>query len=358
MNTLKLAEWLERSGWTVRLLANEQSPMYANAVSALGHVTSVQQLSGKPKPSAGTIVKWLGDAKDNAILFTPFNKDIKPLSAFKRWHARKMKLVYQQHMKVGVKKKDIFHRLRYAMLDLWISPLPYLKEETIRLTPVPAEKIKVIALGLDPSKFTPGGHGKNKSRELLSLPQDVRMLGVVGRIDPKKGQDFSIRCIARLKEHHSRDYHLLIMGNTTHLEGNEHFNKLKRLITELHLEDRVHLRPYTGDVTLFYEAVDICCVPSHGETYGMVTLEAMLMKKPVVGVNTDGTRALLQEGRLGWLHELEDLDGCCRQILAVEQEAATSGKLSAAREEVLHNYSENELMKATEQALQDLLQGS
>ncbi|RYZ53624.1 MAG: DUF4401 domain-containing protein, partial [Sphingobacteriales bacterium] len=152
MNTLKQARTLEEKGWTVWLLVNELSPMYTEAAKYCSNITSVQQVSGGgEKPKARWIHKWLKE-KNPAILFTPYNKDIKSLSVYKRFYNRKVKLVYQQHMKVGVKKRDLIHRLRYNMLDLWISPLPYLKEETIEKTTVPAEKIAVVPLGLEHEK--------------------------------------------------------------------------------------------------------------------------------------------------------------------------------------------------------------
>ena len=39
------------------------------------------------------------------------------------------------------------------MIDVWISPLQYLKEETLRLTRVPEENIEVIPFGIEPERF-------------------------------------------------------------------------------------------------------------------------------------------------------------------------------------------------------------
>src|SRR5690606_13407321 len=113
------------------------------------------------------------------------------------------KLVYQQQMKVGVNKRDLIHRLRYNMLDLWISPLPYLKEETIARTHVPAGKIAMIPLGVDAEAILNTPVTRVDARKYLDLPQDAHILGVLGRIDPQKGQDFAIRALAHLKKEYN-----------------------------------------------------------------------------------------------------------------------------------------------------------
>lgn len=355
MNALKIAQWLEQHGWQVRLLVNADSPMSREADSFCKDVVTVQSIdSKKSKSSRSVLNKWMKQNKVS-ILFTPFNKDIKSLAAYKRIHNRKVKLVYQQHMKVGVKKKDIIHRLRYNALDLWISPLPYLKDETMRLTSVPERKIQVIHLGLEADQFLNQQHDKKYAREILYVPDDVKLLGVLGRIDPKKGQDFAIRCIAHLRDHYQKEYHLLIMGNITQNEGDAYINTLHDLVKQHKLEKQVHFQGYQKDVTLFYHAIDVFVMPSHGETYGMVTLEAMLMQKPIIGVDTDGTTELLQYGRFGWLHELEDVEGFCKQLFNIESLPGIDDTLKAAKQEVLQHFSMQQMMEETDRALTQLL---
>ncbi len=355
MNTLKLADWLERRGWQVRWLVNEVSPLSKAASNSFKDVTTIQKIkSTASKCTAGILHKWLSPATV-PLLFTPYNKDIKSLSAYKRFRNRLVKLVYQQHMKVGVKKRDLIHRLRYNMLDLWISPLPYLKQETLEKTPVPEERIKIIHLGLDPAQFTSSVLDPESARTQLAIPPGKPILGVLGRIDPKKGQDFVIRAIAHLRDVHHKIYYLLIMGNVTPNEGDEYLQKLNNLVTTHSLQQEVFFRPYQADVNLFYKAIDVFLMPSHGETYGMVTLEAMLSERPVLGVNTDGTAELLQHGKLGWLHNLEDLESFCQQLFAMETDAGKGRILSAAKEAVINQYSETEAMQKTEAALLQLL---
>ncbi len=357
MNTVKLAQHLERSGWQVRWLTNNLSPLSGVVQEHFQDATTLQHLqSSAGKVSSKLLHRWLA-AQPVALLFTPYNKDIKSLSMYKRLRNRSVKLVYQQHMKVGVRKKDIIHRLRYNMLDLWISPLPYLKEETLEKTTVPAHRVEIVPLGIDPDILQTNGLTRDEALRKLDLEPGHRWIGVLGRIDPKKGQDFLIRSMAQLRDQFQQSYCLLIMGNITPNEGDEYLNHLHDLVKRHQLEQHVFFRPYQKEVSTFYTAIDVFAMPSHGETYGMVTLEAMASGKPVIGVNTDGTAALLQNGQLGWLFELEDMQGFCRQLTEAEKEPGRSLKIEAAKREVLTRFLEADAMRQTERVLRDLLTG-
>lgn len=328
---------LKDYGWQVRMLVNETSPVFREAFRYCADVATVQQLGGRQKATGRTLKQWLSGSPVS-VLFTPFNKDIKALSAYKRFRNCHIKLVYQQQMKVGVNKRDLIHRLRYSMLDLWISPLAYLKDETIARTHVPAKKIVIVPLGVDADAILNTTMTCFDARAQLGLPEAAHILGVLGRIDPKKGQDFAIRALAHLKKEYNRDDHLLIMGNMTLNEGNEYHDYLHQLVREHGLEGQVHFRPYHEDVNLFHQAIDVFVMPSHGETFGMVTVEAMLSGKLVIGVNRDGTAALLGYGRLGLLHEPEDTVGFCRQILFAETSGTITAMLQEAKEVAKQRY--------------------
>ncbi len=352
LSTLQLARHLVANGWKLRFLLHEQSPMFAAAQKDFSDLSSIQQFGSSSKVKAKTLKIWLSDSPVS-VLFTPYNKDIRGLSGYKRFRNKKVKLVYQQQMKVGVNKRDLIHRFRYQMLDLWISPLPYLKQETITRTHVPERKIKIIPLAVDAGKILNTSMTQDIGRAQLGLPPEVKLLGVLGRIDPKKGQDFAVRVLSQLGEH--GEYHLLIMGNMTMNEGDEYHDHLRKLVVELKLEDRVHFRPYHEDVNLFYQAIDIFLMPSHGETFGLVTVEAMLSQKPIVGVNRDGTAALLESGRLGWLHDLEDVDTCCRHILELRDLKYGAPKLQEAKSVAMARYTYERTMPQLEEALTKLI---
>jgi D-inositol-3-phosphate glycosyltransferase len=353
MNTLKLAKLLTEKGWKTRLLVNDKSRMAAEGKAQGLTITTLKKL-GASKPNAFVIKKWMQDNPAD-ILFTPYNKDIAALSFYKLLFNRRIKLVYQQHMKVGMPKRDLIHTLRYRSLDLWISPLGYLKDETLQNTRMKAEKIITIPLGIEPKRFAIP-LGQEAARLQLGLPQHAFIIGVLGRIDPKKGQDFLIRSMPAVAQK-LPSAQLLIMGDVTPYEGDSYLQSLHRLTEKLGLKNRVIFMPGKQEVIPFYKALDVFAMPSHGETYGMVTLEAMASGTPVVGVNREGTKELLQSGMLGWLHNLDDEAGFVNHILAIADGEGVAKRTAAARAEVETHYSQAHMITRMDEALRNLLNG-
>ena len=95
-------------------------------------------------------------------------------------------------------------------------------------------------------------------------------------------------------------------------------------------------------------------MPSQGETFGMVTIEAMAAGVPIVGTNRDGTREILGEGRLGYLFERDDVAGFCRQIGEVRSGKGLAEKTEAAREAALTAYSKDRMLASINELLLEM----
>ncbi|HZJ15041.1 MAG TPA: glycosyltransferase [Chthoniobacteraceae bacterium] len=79
--------------------------------------------------------------------------------------------------------------------------------------------------------------------------------------------------------------------------------RVEELIRELSLEDVVILAGYIPDHELrdFYNLCDVFAMPSKGEGFGIVFLEALASGKPVIAGNQDGSVDALCDGKLGVL---------------------------------------------------------
>lgn len=355
LNTLKLIGWLSDVGWKVHLLSTAHTPISIHAAEA---PSSMSDFGEGTLPGKGgqlrVIHAWVRRYKI-PLLFVPYNKDIAIASLYKRFYDRQMVVVYQQHMQVGVRKRDLIHTLRYAMIDAWISPLNYLKQEVIQLTRVPPDKIEVIPFGLETEDFLKRPWTQKTAREKLDLPQHEMIIGVLGRIDPKKGQDLVVQALSQLLSPGDMKYHVLLMGNSTVNEGDVFTNQLHKLVQDLGLQNQVHFRPYTADVLLFFRAIDVFAMPAHGETFGMVTIEAMAAGVPVIGTNKDGTREILEDGRLGYLFEKEDVADFCQKLYTLQQDTGMASRLNEARRVATTLYSKEKMVAHINALLEKLL---
>lgn len=357
LNTLKLASWLREYGWTATLLVRAENPMIGSIQSANVpyHILPPAKGARQHWKRAKAVATWLKQQRCN-ILLTPFNKDLRAASICKRYFRNTLKLIYQQHMQVGVSKRDFIHRIRYAAIDAWISPLPYLKEETIRLTTVAERKISIIPFGIEAEDKLSNNMPLDEARAVLALPEDGAVMGILGRIDRKKGQDFVVKALQKWNEiHPKKPFHLLINGDATLEEEGVKFKaELGQLITDAGLDNNVSIVPYTKSTAAFFRAIDVFVMPTYSETFGMVTLEAMAAGVPVLGSNSTGTMAILQEGRLGHLFTPGDADDFCRQLEALLGDKDLLEKLRLAREEVITVYSKQAMMLAMDRLLKGL----
>jgi glycosyltransferase involved in cell wall biosynthesis len=77
-------------------------------------------------------------------------------------------------------------------------------------------------------------------------------------------------------------------------------------------------------------------LPSRYESFGYVTLEAMILGKPVVATNVTGSRDLVKSGMTGYLVDPGDVDGLVEAIATILKDpglAAQLGRAGAAQAE-------------------------
>ena len=319
MNTLKLIEWFTIRKWQIELFTTKNSKIYEGAVK---NGFSIHALD-RPKKyfdfkNAKKIASILKQNEIKTICVFD-NRDIDVIAIAKRFYYKELKIIYQQHMQIGVNKKDLIHTLRYISIDWWLAPLDWLKDEVIQKTHFPRERIKVIPLGVEIEKFITLKYTKEEARKKLNITTDKTLIGIIGRISPKKGQDLLIHGLLELKQKNV-EAEVLIFGSPTIDDPvcQQYFTDIKNFAQANQLDKLVHFREYSEDIQLFYNAIDIFVLASEGETYGMVTIEAMLSGLPVIATKSGGTPEILNFGEFGLLFKPNDVHGfskCVEWIL-------------------------------------------
>jgi len=256
------------------------------------------------------------------------NNDL-DMAAWARIFGQKLfSLWYWQHMRVGIPKRGLAHFARQKQLTGWIAPLPYLATETLRNTWLPKEKVFIVPHGIDTHRYKENASSQANARSKLSLPDGVIIMGLLGRLDRQKRQDVAIKALSKLPAH----VHLAIMGAPTHNQGHQaYYQELINAAQKLGLEKRIYFLPFAQDVTLFYQAIDIVLMPTHNETYGLVTVEALASAKPVVGHNSAGTTEILKNGAYGYLYNQDaDLADTIQLVLSNRDNATKKALLGQA----------------------------
>jgi len=145
----------------------------------------------------------------------------------------------------------------------------------------PQQKISVVWNGVDPIRYNPQNckpEDVKNIREKYNIPNDWKMLLFLGRLTWVKGVKNLIQAMPTVL----RDYpqtKLVILG-----KGEEE-RDIAETTTRLGIKENVICRfdfvPEEERI-LHYAAADVCVFPSVYEPFGIVSLEAMAMAKPVV----------------------------------------------------------------------------
>lgn len=138
-------------------------------------------------------------------------------------------------------------------------------------------------------------------------PDGARLaVGLVGRINRWKGQQFLMDAMDTLHARGVRDVSVVFVGSPP--PGQDHFlADLHRRIAASPLRGMVVVRKFTQEVWPAFTALDIVCVPStEPEPFGLVAIEAMAMSRPVVASNFGGLTEIVVDGLTGRLFKPGD----------------------------------------------------
>jgi glycosyltransferase involved in cell wall biosynthesis len=89
---------------------------------------------------------------------------------------------------------------------------------------------------------------------------------------------------------------------------------LNALAQELGLEKNFKILGWTDDKRNFFDAIDIFILPSFGETFGIVLLEAMLYSTPIITSNSWGPDEIIAEGIDGLKVSKDDAEAMPRLL--------------------------------------------
>lgn len=158
-------------------------------------------------------------------------------------------------------------------------------ESTLNLS---ASSVKTVYNGVDLSRFENTNNSISTKEYIFSF----------GRLETHKGFDILIQAFSRLK---NQDLHLLIAGEGSQLD------ELQKQAKQLLLLNRISFlgRLSPEEIASYSSQARVNVIPSRREPFGIVVLEAIASKKPVIGTNVGGIPEILDE-RFGVLVEANE----------------------------------------------------
>lgn len=142
-------------------------------------------------------------------------------------------------------------------------------------------KISVVWNGVDPERYNPlnvGTEEIGKIREKYAIPEDWNFLLFVGRLTWVKSIRNLVQALPLVLEEYPKTK-LVILGKGE--EQKDIVEMTERLQIKENVICRFEFVPEEERI-LHYAAADVCIFPSIYEPFGIVSLEAMAMAKPIV----------------------------------------------------------------------------
>lgn len=232
---------------------------------------------------------------------------------------------------LGWLKKQLLRRA-----DRILAVSEFTRRQIIKWHGIEAERITVLPNCLDPFFQPPACTGKpTHLLQRYGLQPEQPVLITMARMNREaayKGYDKVLACLPELQKQFP-DIRYLLCGDCDSAER-------ARLDELIHLHGIGHRVLFPGflpdsELAAHYQVADLLVMPSTGEGFGIVFIEAMACGTPALGGNRDGSPEALAPGALGYA---VDPDDPVALRTAIADALTCSGRAEALQKKVLERF--------------------
>lgn len=192
---------------------------------------------------------------------------------------------------------------------------------------VPADRVRVIPNGVDPSVFSP--MDAREARRLCGLPERATVLLTVAGLYAGKGQHAVVDALPSIVARHPEALYVMV-GEFRRGEG--YRSRLERAIRARGLERHVLFagpRPH-AELRQWFSAADVSVLATQSEGWPNVLLESLACGTPVVATRVGGAGEIVRHGEDGFLVPHGDA-AALRETLLLALERSWDGPALARR---------------------------
>ncbi|ACB84859.1 N-acetyl-alpha-D-glucosaminyl L-malate synthase BshA [Natranaerobius thermophilus] len=208
------------------------------------------------------------------------------------------------------------------------------------------QPISTIYNFIDYEEYRPGNNNRQMRKELA--PNGEKILLHISNFRAVKRVEDVIQTFAKVQEQVSTK--LLMVG-----DGPDK-TKAEQLARELGLEDEIIFMGKQDQIKNILDISDLFILPSERESFGLVALEAMAFRIPVIATQVGGIPEVVSEGETGYLLPVGDIDGMAEKTLKILLDESLSTSLgNNARNRVINKFSVEQVIPQYEQLYQKTL---
>lgn len=207
-------------------------------------------------------------------------------------------------------------KLALQKADKIISVSNYTRQRLLEYKNINSAKIVLLPNTFDANQFKINPK-PSYLLERYSLTDEQPVILTVtrmGRMAKYKGYDQILHALLKVQLH-VPNVHFILVG-----KGDD-IPRIKALVTSLNLQDCVTIAGFVPDEELcaYYNLCDVFALPSKGEGFGIVYLEALACGKPVLAGNQDGSIDPLADGKLGCLVDPDNVEEIADNLIQILQ---------------------------------------
>lgn len=248
------------------------------------------------------------------------------------------------------------HWLNRWLHEDWIEsvivPAQVIASQLRQVLNLPPERLHVIYYPVNPSKIGVKEESEAQQSRLecldrLGIPKHCRVIGIVGRIRPVKGQRILLKSFVALRKRFPDIVLLMLYRDTNETEAE--WQGLLQDLVESNLLQSVYLYGYREDVLEIMRHTDIGVVSSvDSEVICRVAVEFFSVGTPVVAFPTGALPEIIQDGVTGRIAKdksAEALAEALEWMLESPERIAEFGQ--NARQQSLERFDPNKLLEQT-----------
>ena len=236
------------------------------------------------------------------VMHMHWSNDFALTALAKRFAKRPVKLIYTRQMMLTRPKHDFLHRFLYRHVDLLLTITNQLRDLAIKFVPMPSDNIQTLYYGVEKPALLDGEKVEG-IRKMLGIPSECFSIGMVGRIEPGKGQYLLIDAVEHLTKKGCK-VHASLIGpamNDTYLDS------LKQQVNNKGLSKEITFFGSHNNPVEIMSVFDVVVLATKAETFGLVLIEAMRNGVAVIGTNAGGVPEIIEHGETGLLFEPENV---------------------------------------------------
>ena len=238
------------------------------------------------------------------------------------WHQKRD--LYGAYQWLYTALNAYWEKTAFKRTKLTIAVSEKIKQEILAIG-IPAERIEVIANGVDLEEFTPA----RVDRRELGLPADVPLTLFVGDIRiSRKNLDTVLQALVNVPQ-----LHLAIAGA---VDGRNFYPKLAQT---LGVSDRVHFLGFRSDIADLMRSADIFVFPSRYEACSLVLLEAMASQLPVITATSAGGAEIITPECGFVLSDPNNVDALSLAMSHLAKDPAARQRMGKAARSIAEQYS-------------------